>query len=669
MVKTGQADRPLPPRPDLYFETMLSHLPAAAYMCDAEGLITYFNPKAAEVWGREPRLNDPADRFCGSFKLFSATGEPLAHDSCWMALALREERSYNAEEVVIERPDGSRATVLAYANPIHDEDGCLLGAINTLVDITDRKLLDAAPARLAAIVESSDDAIVSKDLDGVIRSWNRGAQEIFGYTAEEAVGQSITLIIPQERLDEEDEILARLRRGERIDHFATVRQRKDGSFVDVSLTVSPIRDAEGRVVGASKIARDITEAKRAHDALEEQARTLATINRVAAELNAELDLDRLVRAVIDAGHELSRSRFGVFFYREQASGPNGRYRIVGSAGDVPDGFDESFVRRHYPQLFDGEAAAEVPAGERPSEEPGLGSHVAVPVMPQSGKAAGILFFGDEGEGVLSPQTEQVLTAIASHAATAIDNALLYEEAREINELLEEKVERRTADLNALNQELETFNYSVAHDLRGSLRGIDGFSNLILEESGDELSETSRRYLARVRAGAQRMGQLLDNLLELSRLMRARVSRNEIDVASVARSIIDDLRQWEPERKVEVTIHHCPPLHGDRGLFRIALENLLNNAWKFSRDRSPAHIEVGCEEQDGEWVYYVKDDGVGFDTRFDDKLFEPFQRLHAPDAFEGTGIGLANVKRIIAKHGGRIWAESEPGKGATFYFTL
>ena len=664
MIPEGQVtEQAVPPHSDLFFQQLLSNLPAATYTCDAEGLITYYNEQAVEIWGREARLKDPLDRYCGSTRLFTTDGAPLAHEQCFMALALRNEVSYRGVEAVIERPDGRRVTILAHINPIHDDEGRLLGAVNVLLDISERKLAEQAPARLAAIVESSDDAIVSKDLSGIIRSWNRAAQEIFGFTPEEAIGRPITMIIPKERLEEEADILARLRRGERIDHFETVRQRKDGTPIHVSLTVSPIKDSNGNVVGASKIARDITGHKRAQEALVEQARTLSTINRAASSLSAELDLHRLIQAVTRAGRELCRSQFGAFFY-DQPNDESRNYVLVCSDGQLPEGFDESYALRNYPEVFG------TVAGTEPAERDGLvGSYLAVPIVPRSGKAIGVLFLGDERRGVLTEQLQQVMTAIASHAATAIDNALLYEEARHLNETLEEKVAQRTADLNELNHELETFNYSVAHDLRGSLRGIDGFSNLILEEAGNEMSQSVVGYFERIRAAAQRMGQLLDNLLELSALMRVQVRRKKVDLGGLARIILDELRQLEPERNVEVVISDCPPASGDPGLMRMAMENLIGNAWKFSRDRSPGRIEVGCESTDEERIYFVRDNGVGFDMRYEEKLFEPFQRLHAPETFEGTGIGLANVKRIIDKHGGRIWATSEPGKGATFYFTL
>jgi two-component system CheB/CheR fusion protein len=252
-------------RGDLEFRQLLAKMPAAAYTCDAEGLITYFNERAAELWGREPKLNDPVDRFCGSFRLFTPSGEPIPHHECWMALALRDAKAYNEQEIAVERPDGSRRIALAYANPFFDERGGLVGAVNVLVDITDRRRAQLARSQLAAIVESSDDAIVSKDLNGVIQSWNAAAERLFGYTAEQAVGRHISFIIPADRAEEENQILARLRAGERVYHFDTVRVRSDGQPIHVSLTISPIRDEAGRIVGASKIARDITDRKQAEE--------------------------------------------------------------------------------------------------------------------------------------------------------------------------------------------------------------------------------------------------------------------------------------------------------------------------------------------------------------------------------------------------------------------
>jgi PAS domain S-box-containing protein len=288
-------------------QALLAKLPAGAYLCDSDGLITYFNDHAVRIWGRAPQLNSPADRFCGSFKLYSSDGNPISHDECWMALALKTGKEYNGQEIIIGCPDGIRRTVLAHANPIYDEAGNLQGALNVLVDISDRRQAEEASAVLSAIVESAEDAIVSKTLDGVIRSWNAGAERLFGYSASEAIGQSITLIIPPEKLDEEQLILSRLRRGERIEHYETVRQTKDGRRIDISLTISPVRDATGRIIGASKIARDITDRKQSEAALIALKNQLQEADRRKDEFLATLAHElRNPLAVIDNSVQLLR---------------------------------------------------------------------------------------------------------------------------------------------------------------------------------------------------------------------------------------------------------------------------------------------------------------------------------------------------------------------------
>ncbi|MGH7012151.1 MAG: PAS domain S-box protein, partial [Caulobacteraceae bacterium] len=237
----------------------LAALPAAVYTTDAEGRITFFNEAAAELWGHRPELGSA--KWCGSWKLYFLDGRPMRHDQCPMAVALKEDRPVLGAEAIAERPDGSRLIFSPFPNTIRDANGKVVGAINLLVDITERKLAEDDAGRLAAIVSSSDDAIVSKTLEGVVTSWNDAAERIFGHTAQEMIGQSIRKIIPAHLQSEEDDILARLRGGERIDHFETQRQAKDGRLIDISITVSPVRDKKGVLVGASKVARDITEKK------------------------------------------------------------------------------------------------------------------------------------------------------------------------------------------------------------------------------------------------------------------------------------------------------------------------------------------------------------------------------------------------------------------------
>ncbi|CAH1655729.1 Blue-light-activated histidine kinase [Hyphomicrobiales bacterium] len=242
---------------------ILDALPEAIYITDAAGWITFYNKAATDLWGVQPEPGQ--SRYCGSARLYTQQGVVLPHDQSPLAVALHERRANRGREMVIERPDGSRIPVLAFPTPLFDEAGVLTGAVNMLADLSHRKIADENAHRYAAIVESSDDAILAKNLDGTIVSWNRGAERLFGYTAHETIGRSVLMLIPLDRQNEEPRILARIRAGERIDHFETVRRRKDGSLVEISLTISPVKDASGHIIGASKIARDITERRRAEE--------------------------------------------------------------------------------------------------------------------------------------------------------------------------------------------------------------------------------------------------------------------------------------------------------------------------------------------------------------------------------------------------------------------
>ena len=235
--------------------------------------------------------------------------------------------------------------------------------------------------------------------------------------------------------------------------------------------------------------------------------------------------------------------------------------------------------------------------------------------------------------------------------------------------LERRVAERTAELVALNRELDAFTYSTSHDLRAPLRGIDGYSTVLLEDYGDALDERAKGYLERIQAGAQRMGELIDDLLELSRLSRAEVRLQELDLSELAHSVLSGLQEREPERRVALEVEAGVKVLGDPRLLRIALENLLENAWKYTRHVGQPCIAFGRAERAQGPVLYVRDNGAGFNMQYADKLFAPFQRLHSPEEFEGTGVGLATVQRVVARHGGSIWAESVPEQGATFYFTL
>ncbi len=235
--------------------------------------------------------------------------------------------------------------------------------------------------------------------------------------------------------------------------------------------------------------------------------------------------------------------------------------------------------------------------------------------------------------------------------------------------LERRVDDRTRDLTAANRELEAFSYSVSHDLRGPLEVINGFSYILSAEHGAALAPAARECVAQIEAASRRMAELIDDLLNLSRVTTTSMHEERVDLSRIAKEIADQLCRQEPSRRVDFTIHDCEPIEGDSRLLRIAMENLLRNAWKYTSKHEQAHIEFGCEGRLGRRVFYVRDDGAGFDPAYANRLFKPFQRLHNSTDFQGTGIGLATVQRIVARHGGEIWAQAEVEHGATFYFAL
>jgi PAS domain S-box-containing protein len=340
-------------RGDDFFRDLVDALPTAVYTTDATGRITYFNDAAAALWGRRPELGK--DEWCGSWRIFHADGRPLPHDQCPMAVAVKEQRPVRGHEAITERPDGTRVPFLPHPTPIYDGAGKLIGAVNMLIDLTDGKRAEGAAQRLAAIVESSDDAIISKDLDGTIRSWNKGAELIFGYLAEEMIGKSIKTLIPTDLQSEEDTIIGRIRAGQRVEHYETVRQRKYGGLVEISLTVSPIRDAQGVIIGASKIARDITERKRAEEQIAMLAREAEhRVKNVLATVQAtvhltQADTPELLKQAIE-GRIQALANVHALFVKSRWAGAELRSLVMQEILPYQSG-DDSRVEVEGPALF------------------------------------------------------------------------------------------------------------------------------------------------------------------------------------------------------------------------------------------------------------------------------------------------------------------------------
>jgi PAS domain S-box-containing protein len=528
------------------------------------------------------------------------------------------------------------------------------------LEIAERQRTEEVRGRLAAVVESSDDAIISKTLDGTITAWNPGAEKLFGYSSLEAVGKPMRMLLPPERAQEESAILARIGYGERVDHFETVRVRKDGKRVDVSVTISPIKNSSGAIVGASNIARDITEHKRAESDLAQHAEALARSRQ-------ELETQTLtLRSVLESMAE------GLVAADEQ-----GKFVIWNTAAEKilglgPTNLPSEKWTEHY-GLFLPDMVTPFPNDQLPL------------VLAIQGEASTTEMFVrnpelTEGTWIeVSGSPRKDRDGIVNGGVVAFrDVTRRKADEREIlrlNEDLELRVTERTAQLEAANKELESFSYSVSHDLRAPLRHIIGFSKMLVEEFGSTLDPAAHHYLERIQAGTQKMGLLVDELLNLARLGRHALNLRPTGlnalVAEVVTILQPDIEGRDKGREVEWLIADLPQLDCDPVLVTQVFQNLLANALKFTRKRAHAIIEVGCqkEKESGQAVLMVRDNGTGFSMKYVDKLFGVFQRLHNAEDFEGTGIGLATVQRIVHKHGGRVWAEGEVDKGAAFYFTL
>jgi PAS domain S-box-containing protein len=647
-----------------HFARIVDSSDDAIVSIDLDGTIASWNPAAARLFGytaeeaigRSIRMIISDDRLQEQDRILSR---------------VRGGEGVCRHETVRQRKDGSTIPILLTALPIHDDDGRVIGVSAIARKASDRKEPDLASRRLAAVVESSDDAIVAKSLDSTILSWNPAAARLFGYTAEEAIGRSIRMIIPPDLQAEEDTVLAKIRAGEVVDHYETRRIRKDGSEILISLTVSPIIDERGVVVGASKIARDITERAHLLEAAQEQARITGKLSEVGAMLASSLDRNTIIQRVIDVATGLTGAEAGAFHYHvvDHLSGEaytlstvsGARKEVVArapwrqaTAGPTPVFPDGGVVRlddaMEDPRYGSGPLFSPMPEGHGP-----VRSYLAVPVKASSGAVLGALFFGHSKPRVFSAQHEQLVAGIAAWASLALENARLYLEAREADRLKDE------------------FLAVLSHELRTPLNAIVGYSRLL--RGGILAGAKAAQGLDTLERNATALTQIVEDVLDISRIVsgKIRLDVQPVELPLVVHNAVATVQPAADAKGVRVQTIVDPrvgPVSGDPDRLQQVVWNLLSNAVKFTpRD---GRVQVRVERVNSHIEVAVSDTGIGIRPDFLPYVFERFRQADAGTTRDtgGLGLGLSIVRHIVEMHGGSVQVASQgEGLGATFRVRL
>jgi PAS domain S-box-containing protein len=493
-------------------------------------------------------------------------------------------------------------------------------------------------AKYRALYENSINGIFRSAPDGHLLEVNPAYAHMFGYNSPAEIIAAINNVGAQLYLypEQRKEVIDILAANGEMEPREFEAVRRDGTPFWVLIAVAEVIDANGNLLYYEGTSMDITMRKRTEKALKEN--------------------EERFKKVIECS--------GVWIWEVDAKG---MYTYVSPMEENILGYktDEIIGKKYFYDSFAPEIKVEM-------------TKAALGVFAEKG-----VFTNLENANIHKDGHIVILSTSGSPLLDAKGNLLGYrgadtditlrkqgeEEIKRINAELEQRVHERTFQLETINKELESFSYSVSHDLRSPLRSIDGFSNLLLKNYSNLLDDQGKDYFQRVMKASRRMGLLIDDLMKLSRFTRIEMKRGITNLSSIAESIVEEFKSADPERQINIFIQPGMIANVDSDLIQNALQNLFDNAWKYSKNKADAKIEFGAMEKDGNTVYYVRDNGAGFDMKYVDKLFSAFQRLHSDDEFEGTGIGLATVNRIIHRHGGTIWAEGAVNSGATFYFTL
>lgn len=598
---------------------------------------------------------------------------------------------------------------------------------------------------LASIVNLSEDAIFSKTTDGTIITWNKGAEKIYGYTANEIIGKKNAVLIPGDLRYEDEQIFKRIMLGEQVQNYETRRVTRNGNSISVSVTISPVKDSKGNIVGAAKISRDITERVQLQEKIRLQNEELTGILERITDGFIILDNDfRYVfvnKEICKMVNRRPEDLIGKIVWEEfpEAIGSPTYYTIINARDTQQFGSSVDYYpplglwqeNRVYPggdklSIFIRDISEQKRAEEKIAKSEKIYKTIAssipgslICIMDTDYRY--LLIEGDMLEGFgytrdklvgnkasavipserfnevlpnlrrvfngesfsfdskrnnryvlnryvpLKDESEQIYAAMI----VLIDVThlkLAEEKIMELNTSLETKVAERTAQLEAVNKELEAFTYSVSHDLRAPLRAINGYAKIVEEDYHTIINDEGKRLLKVIKDNATKMGALIDELLRFSKLGRKALNRSWVNMNELVTEVIREMNYGNPAT-VQINIGKLHTVPVDKTLMHHVLLNLISNAVKYSDKANHPMVEINSEKKDSSWIFSVKDNGVGFDMKYADKLFGVFQRLHSESEFPGTGVGLAIVQRIITKHGGNVWANAELNKGAQFYFSI
>ncbi len=609
----------------------------AIYMLDPDGLVTSWN--AGAEWIKGYRAEEILGQHFSRFYSPEDVQQRVPERALQTAAA---EGRYEAELWRV-RKGGSKFRGHVVITALRDGSGKLRGFAEVTRNITERQMAEEAlrqsEGRKSAILATVLDAIIYVDHEGLVREWNPAAERIFGYKPELAIGRAVdSLIIPPALRKIYNEGLTNYLitgAGSLIGRpIELLMRRADGSEFPGELAITRI--AKQEPPSFSVVVRDITERKAAEQALRES--------------------EERFRLLVD----------GVVDYAIYTLDPEGRVTFWNHGGERLMGYQpEEIAGQPVARLY----AAEDCAAHKP--EHALREAAAKGRFEEESwrvRKDGSRFWGNTLTTALRNEAGQ-LHGFARISRDVTERKQAEERSAKQNEELEQRVRERTAELEAANKELDAFSYTVSHDLRTPLLHIQGFAEVLQSTAGEKLDGDGRHHLQTITEAATGMGKLIDDLLAFSRVSKSEMHKLKVSLDDLVRAARQDLARDIEGREIAWVVGKLPEVRGDPVLLRQVIVNLLSNAVKYTRSRAKARIEIRAEEKEGETIVFVRDNGVGFDMKHAEKLFGVFQRLHRQEEFEGTGIGLANVRRIIERHGGRTWAEAKPGAGATFYFSL